>query len=87
MSEPCRRPTCGEFGEPWILGLQDCKAVLWYGNQDVRIGQLISNDAIAERILACVNACEGIPSENLVRQGVILKALPVEVDYREIVEP
>lgn len=58
----------GEFGEPWVVKWD---TGMLTGNGDV-IGDICSDDltpeedeAYAARIVACVNACAGVPSEQL----------------------
>lgn len=81
MSEHAKEPWANGLvviGKDAVTGVLDCN-----GDEICNMGEsLLDEDANACRIVACVNACAGIPNEALERGGLEMPLLSTLADIR-----
>lgn len=53
--------------EPWYVVGVDNSYEIFSESEDYDVAWSIDSEANAERIVACVNACAGVPSEDLLK--------------------
>ena len=63
-----QQPQAPDYGEPWENGLYPNDIGDRYGHKVAQIGS--KKIKHKDRIIACVNACAGIPNEILTKVGI-----------------